>query len=423
MLGYTHGVTTSPPPVDDQNPASQKLNWWERRTVTQQAGVALLAVLLLFTVVFYGFALLYVRPFRPWPWSAKDHPSLYDLTRNAATVAALLGGAVAIAVTLRRQRSTERTVELTEETARVAQDTAKITAQAYELDQSRAQREEVDRLRDRYTTIAGQLGHDAAPVRLAGVYAMAALANDWLKRADGSGETQVCIDVLCAYLRTPRHTTTEEDRQADIRVRETITRVVGTHVAKGAAPAWTGKTFDFTGAVFAGTHVFDEAEFKRCKILLAECKFDVDCRLSFDNALFENCHVSFRGVELGNGCRVSFDGSVFSGRYLLTFGRAQLHKGSLLSFEAAEFVRGRFLSFGGADFNDGCRVSFSDAIFRDRARMMFTNAKFDEGSQVSFAGAEFNDTSSLLFNGVGFDRAWPTGPWGDEHPPYRWPPK
>lgn len=75
---------------------------------------------------------------------------------SAVTITALVGGAVAIAMSLRRQRSTERTVELSASAAR-------ITAKAYELDQSRAQFEVVDRLRDRYTTIAGQLGNDAAP--------------------------------------------------------------------------------------------------------------------------------------------------------------------------------------------------------------------------------------------------------------------
>ncbi|XVX19754.1 hypothetical protein ACQP1U_15845 [Actinomycetota bacterium] len=56
-------------------------------------------------------------------------------------------------VGIRRQRSTEKTVELN---ARTAQ----ITADAYALDQKRAGREEIDRLRDRYTTITAQLGDD-----------------------------------------------------------------------------------------------------------------------------------------------------------------------------------------------------------------------------------------------------------------------
>jgi hypothetical protein len=50
---------------------------------------------------------------------------------------------------------------------------------------------------ERFTTAAGQLGSETPAVRLAGVYAMAGLADDW------TDQRQTCIDVLCAYLRLP----------------------------------------------------------------------------------------------------------------------------------------------------------------------------------------------------------------------------
>ena len=53
-------------------------------------------------------------------------------------------------------------------------------------------------LNERFATAAGQLGGDKPPaVRLAGVYAMAGLADDWPENR------QTCVDVLCAYLRLP----------------------------------------------------------------------------------------------------------------------------------------------------------------------------------------------------------------------------
>lgn len=58
-------------------------------------------------------------------------------------------------------------------------------------------------LRDRYTTGAEQLGQDSAAIRLAGVYALASLADDW-QDFGNPDERQVCIDLLCAYLRTDR---------------------------------------------------------------------------------------------------------------------------------------------------------------------------------------------------------------------------
>ena len=70
-----------------------------------------------------------------------------------------------------------------------------------------AQREQLDRtlaeqrtrtLNERFATAAEQLGDDKPPtVRLAGVYAMAGLADDWPENR------QTCVDVLCGYLRMP----------------------------------------------------------------------------------------------------------------------------------------------------------------------------------------------------------------------------
>lgn len=66
--------------------------------------------------------------------------------------------------------------------------------------------------RARYTAIAEQLAHDNPAVRNAGVYAMEALANDWLtwrwwtrpsQQRAGRKEAQACVNVLCAYLRLP----------------------------------------------------------------------------------------------------------------------------------------------------------------------------------------------------------------------------
>lgn len=270
---------------DATEPSGKKVRLRDRLWV-QIAG-AILLVLAVFAAAFYGFAVIDTA--EVWPWSAKTHPGLYELSRTSVPVAALVGGAAAIVVGIRRQRSTEKTVELT---ARTAQ----ITADAYALDQKRAGREEIDRLRDRYTAIAAQLGDDAAPVRLAGVYAMAALADDWITMGNHR-EAQVCIDVLCAYIRTPRHTATSEDAVADTRVRETITRVITQHLQEGAITSWSDKAFDFTEAHFRGSHSFSGA------------RFNEGCRVRFSGAEFnEGCRVDFSDAEFNEGCQVDFFG-------------------------------------------------------------------------------------------------------------------
>jgi hypothetical protein len=53
---------------------------------------------------------------------------------------------------------------------------------------------------DRYTKIAEQLASEHEPVRLAGVYALAALADEWQGTGD-IGQRDVAVKLLCAYLR------------------------------------------------------------------------------------------------------------------------------------------------------------------------------------------------------------------------------
>ncbi|MEX5269059.1 pentapeptide repeat-containing protein [Kocuria sabuli] len=57
---------------------------------------------------------------------------------------------------------------------------------------------------ERYTTIAEQLAHKSETVRLAGIYALEALANEWQQARQG-GQRDVGVELLCAYLRSPRH--------------------------------------------------------------------------------------------------------------------------------------------------------------------------------------------------------------------------
>lgn len=71
---------------------------------------------------------------------------------------------------------------------------------------------------DRYTTIAEQLASDYEPVRLAGVYALAALADEW-QSVNNDEQRDVSIKLVCAYLRAhPRNGNDAEARAAAIAV-------------------------------------------------------------------------------------------------------------------------------------------------------------------------------------------------------------
>jgi hypothetical protein len=103
-------------------------------------------------------------------------------------------------------------------------------------------------------TAAEQLGSDKAAVRLAGVYAMAGLADDWPE------SQQTCVDVLCAYLRMPYDTGlgkggSIQDQlafQSGREVRHTVIRVIAAHLQDDRPISWQGLNLDFTGVVFDG---------------------------------------------------------------------------------------------------------------------------------------------------------------------------
>ncbi|MFD4932897.1 pentapeptide repeat-containing protein, partial [Peribacillus butanolivorans] len=119
-------------------------------------------------------------------------------------------------------------------------------------------------LRDRYTTCAEQLAHDTAAIRLAGVYALASLADDW-HTFGNNDERQVCIDLLCAYLRTeppkPRRNGIDTSIQLLEGQEESVAREeqhvrtaiinairIRTTPRDGIPAAWSRCEFDLTGA-------------------------------------------------------------------------------------------------------------------------------------------------------------------------------
>ncbi|WP_433734922.1 pentapeptide repeat-containing protein (plasmid) [Nocardia sp. CA-129566] len=95
--------------------------------------------------------------------------------------------------------------------------------------------EQTKGLRERYTTCAEQLAHTSPAVRQAGVYGLAALADDWNNRTLHE-EARVCLDLLCAYLRA---STGPEDQE----VRHSIAAVIRRH-----ADQWSRYRYDLHGA-------------------------------------------------------------------------------------------------------------------------------------------------------------------------------
>ena len=300
------------------------------------------------------------------------------------------------------------------------------TARNFTLSRTTFRATEVRVLNERFATAAGQLGGDKpSAVRLAGVYAMAGLADDW------KANRQTCVDVLCAYLRLcheqepgkgEKATAFQDDRE----VRHTVIRVITAHLQKDddAAVSWQGLDFDFTGAVFDGGD-FHGAQFSGGTVSFHGAQFSGGT-VSFHGAQFSGGTVSFHGAQFTGGT-VDFGGAQFSGGRVL-FGSPQFpataqFTGGTVSFDRAQFTGGRVwfdgvqftrgtVSFDGAEFTGGT-VSFDVAEFTggtvrfgggaqfSGGEVSFDFARFLPGGTVSF-GARFLPGGTVRFDGAEF---------------------
>mgnify|MGYP000929522343 CR=1 FL=1 len=134
-----------------------------------------------------------------------------------------------------------------------------LTRVATEKDNLRAhQREREGDLHERFTAAVTQLNDSKGGIRQAGAYALAALANDWSRHGEearnpvlGYAERQVCIDILCAYLRDPLRVSESGHEE----VRATIVELIRSFTLLGERkrPSWTGHDFFLSGAQLEGT--------------------------------------------------------------------------------------------------------------------------------------------------------------------------
>lgn len=319
-----------------------------------------------------------------WPWQDAERTTAVaatqlDVTKVALSVVAGIGAAVALTVTYRRQRDIER-----------------------------------GRFDERLAAAASQLGGQSAAERLAGVYTIAALADETTERR------QQCVDLLCAYLRleyepgdgllrtvttettakpdangnTVREERTYERLPNDRQVRMTIIATIKSHLqAKGS---WIGCHFDFAGAVFDGGN-FDDAHFAGGKVFFDHACF-VGGNVSFDRAVFSGAEVYFNHTQFA-GSIVYFDSARFLGG-TVRFSDAQFTGGEVSFGEVdfgADLVNFKRVNFGGAS------VRFGGAKFR-AAGVSFEEAKF-AGGTVTFGSAGGPIAPAALRSVVSFKNA------------------
>jgi uncharacterized protein YjbI with pentapeptide repeats len=245
------------------------------------------------TVLAAGAALvgIYVLIDNLVPAGARSSSRTLDVLKVAIAVAAIIGAVLTGVYAYRKQK----------------------------LAEADALRADADHLLTRFGKASDQLGHDNPAVRLAGVYAMAALADDWID------QRQLCINVLTAYLQVPYTAdgSSPDFRPGEREVRRNLIRVIRDHLRPGfSTVSWAGCSFRFEGAIFdggdlTGVHLsggkvnFHAARFIGETFFLNRALID-GARVWFTRAQFEGGTVRFDGVELRSGL-LDFTDAVVNG--------------------------------------------------------------------------------------------------------------
>ncbi len=177
--------------------AAHKYRTWQKRRTCDEDDTSLfwlvaggiLASLVLAASAGYAQAELLTAPGEPV--TSLDSSELLDIARSTTFALGALGAVAVLLVNYRKQRSVE---------AALRHDQAKHLAEL--ANEDRKQRaSEIAALHDRYTKAVEQLADRENPaIRLGGVHALAALAEDWTAQGMYS-QRQVCVDLVCSYLR------------------------------------------------------------------------------------------------------------------------------------------------------------------------------------------------------------------------------
>ena len=279
-----------------------------------------------------------------------------------------------------------------------------------------------------------QLGSESPQVRIAGVYALADVADTYR-----GGYRQRVVNILCGYLRTQRGEwktiVNEQDRpkqsseekvyvSQDGAVESTALEVLGRHLRKRHEKAdthgavsrdveddqlWCDCTIDLHDAVITESLNFTDVT------LASDASFQgatFNTFAIFQGASFD-AHVTFRGATFNYDAhfeRATFKDDAHFER--ATFKDDTSFWGATFNYDAY-FERATFKDdtyFSGATFNDDAHferatfkddTSFSGAAFNDDAH--FERATFKD--DTSFSGATFNANTS--FRGATFNRAAP----------------
>lgn len=296
-----------------------------------------------------------------------QHANQLDAIKTAGTIVVGTGGAAALWLTARRQRTTE-----------------------IGLNQKHVDQQAVE-----------QIGSDKAAVRLAGFYALERLAQD------NETQRQTIVNVLCAYLRMP-----SEGDPKEAEVQQTVQRILAAHLHNDAKHWYV--EIDLSSATLV------DMDFEAC--LLGSANFTgttFEGRTSFYRSRF-GAGVTFAGTRFG--AFTTFTGVAFDGEADFTgadftgpvhFDHAHFHQRVKLagagfrdesSFHEAGFHSAALL--GPATFTGPADFEF--ARF-DGPAPTWLGSTFEAGAHFGgavFAGSGYFPESADLTGAHFADKAW-----------------
>ena len=232
--------------------------------------------------------------------------------------------------------------------------------------------------RSRYTTAIEQLSSDKASIRLDGVYTLVGLVDEWLADdktipniEERRKESQVIINNLCAYIRSP-FLLAERAKQLD-------------------APYAKDLQKDFDG---------DKEKFDADKQIFKQHKANLEEERQIRQSIIKEIRERLQDIGTPNSwSKFDYNFSNAHYFYVVSFGYSYFSASSKFTgavfLQDADFSRVKFTErapFFGATFTE--RVDFSRVKFTERAP--FSGATFPQG--VDFSGATFPQ-------GVDFSRA------------------
>lgn len=326
-----------------------------------------------------------------WPWTAEPRLSQnewFEIVRNAVTTAAALGVGVTLFFSYRRQQTAEKMQRLgvdAQVTASKAQEIAakalKLSNKQHALDQDRRKDAVTSELRSRYAKSAEQLGADQLSVRLAGIYSLAALADDWAENGN-EDERQVCIDLLGAYYKSLESDSTMDGKDE---CKAATLDVIATRIRPGtsAKKFWGGNRIRLENV----------GQLPLIKGVVLERRGSLTITGAKPSAVSMLVGIDLRGGELVFQGIKPAEGSIYFVRSALTDGNFRLrteggvgirssrdYKDTTLRFQGVKFdgaavnliCGGMTLSFIDCDFNAG------DLIIAGRLRAVeFKNCRFN----------------------------------------------